>query len=89
MFSAQAPAADMVWDLFWFFFPSVDMRSCDCTVRLIRLVDWGRFVHIPRVSGAAVFLQLVNMGILGSVRQAQGGVTPQPFPGLCNLFPNN
>lgn len=79
MFSEQSLSTETVWFLFCFF-ASMDMTSCDCTVKPNRLVDWGHFVQIHHVSGAAVFLQLINMGILDSVRQAQEGVTLQPFP---------
>lgn len=71
-----------------FCFASVDMTSYDCTVKLNSLVDTGTFCPNSSCVRSSCFPATYKHGHTG-FSETQKGVTLQPFPWLCNLFPNH
>lgn len=71
-----------------FCFATVDMTSYDCTVKLNSLVDLGTFCPNSSCVRSSCFPATYKHGHTG-FSETQKGVTLQPFPWLCNLFPNH
>lgn len=68
MLLEQALSTEMVCFFFCFVLPVSIWQAMTAQSNWTVLWIWGHFVQIHHVSGAAVSLQLINMGILDSVR---------------------